>query len=45
MAPTLEEFERILNSPKVKKGTYKILGKFLEIEDLAEVLGIPFSDL
>lgn len=29
----------------MKKGPYKRLGKFLEIEDLAEVLGISFSDL
>ncbi|XP_050875119.1 uncharacterized protein LOC127078729 [Lathyrus oleraceus] len=45
LAPTLEEFGRILDSPKQKKGPYKGLGQIPKPEELAEVLGIPVEDL
>ncbi|KAI5393369.1 hypothetical protein KIW84_060483, partial [Lathyrus oleraceus] len=40
LAPTLEEFGRILDSPKQKKGPYKGLGQVPEPEELAKVLSI-----
>lgn len=45
MAPTLEEFGKILDSPKQKKGPYKGLDQFPKPKELAEVLDIPVEDL
>ncbi|KAI5441083.1 hypothetical protein KIW84_010516 [Lathyrus oleraceus] len=45
LAPTLEEFGRILDSPKQKKGPYRGLGQIPKPEELAEVLDIPVKDL
>ncbi|XP_050886319.1 uncharacterized protein LOC127091673 [Lathyrus oleraceus] len=45
LAPTLEEFGRILDSPKQKKGPYKGLGQIPKPKELAEVLDIPVKDL
>ncbi|XP_050920212.1 uncharacterized protein LOC127137833 [Lathyrus oleraceus] len=45
LAPTLEEFGRILDSPKQKKGPYKGLGQIPKPGELAEVLDIPVKDL
>ncbi|KAI5434485.1 hypothetical protein KIW84_021350 [Lathyrus oleraceus] len=45
MAPTLEEFGKILDSHKQKKGPYKGLGQILKPKELAEVLDIPVEDL
>ncbi|XP_050877603.1 uncharacterized protein LOC127081385 [Lathyrus oleraceus] len=45
LAPTLEEFGRILDSPKQKKGPYRRLGQIPKPKELAEVLDIPVEDL
>ncbi|PNY04817.1 hypothetical protein L195_g001247 [Trifolium pratense] len=45
LAPTLEEFGRILDSPKKKLKPYKGLGEVPRLEDLASLLKIQVSDL
>lgn len=45
LAPTLEEFGKILDSPKNKKGPYRGLGQFPKPKELAEVLNIMVEDI
>lgn len=45
LTPTLEEFEKILDSPKQKNGPYRGLGQIPKPKELAEVLDIPVEDL
>ncbi|WJX25239.1 hypothetical protein P8452_14301 [Trifolium repens] len=45
LAPTLEEFEQILDSPKKEKGPYRGIGQVVKIEELAPALNIPPSEL
>ncbi|XP_050915319.1 uncharacterized protein LOC127130335 [Lathyrus oleraceus] len=45
LAPTLEEFGKILDSPKQKKGPYRGLGQIPKPKEMAEVLDIPVEDL
>jgi hypothetical protein len=45
LAPTLEEFEQILDSPKKEKGPYRGIEQVVKIEELAPALNIPPSEL
>ncbi|CAK8576638.1 unnamed protein product [Lathyrus sativus] len=45
LAPTIEEFRRILDSPKEKKGIYRGMRKYPKPKDLVEVLNTLIADL
>jgi archaellum component FlaC len=45
LAPTLEEFGQILDSPMKKEGPYKGIGQVAKLEELAPILNIPFAEL
>lgn len=45
LAPTLEEFGKLLDPPRKKNGPYQGIGQFVKPEDLAMTLNIPIDDL
>ncbi|XP_058780714.1 uncharacterized protein LOC131654768 [Vicia villosa] len=44
LAPTLEEFDRILGFSKIKKDVYVGIGQTTKVEDLAKALGISYTN-